>query len=109
MQIITRSPRTTCNLAAAANRRTPAGAAPSEAGQPQQAALEPRRKIITTPSCPEYREEITKFLVDFFRGGRCFRNLGANQFPVTLTQPMHRHLQRSFAHVQRSSYFRVGG
>ncbi len=58
------------------------------------------RHCIRKDSLVQYGKEITQFLIDLFRTGHSLRNLGANQFAVALSQTVHRHLDRSFAHVQ---------
>src|SRR6266567_5020064 len=59
-------------------------------------------------SLAEHSKEILEFLIHLFRTGYGLRNFGANQFTVTLTQTVHSHLDRAFAHIQRSREIRIG-
>src|SRR6266446_6288576 len=54
-------------------------------------------------SLAEYSKEIMQFFINLFRTSHRLRNLGADQFDVALTQPMHGHLDRPFAHAQGNS------
>ena len=51
---------------------------------------------------------MTQFHIDLIRAGHRLRTLGADQFAVALTQAVHGHFDRAFAHAQGNSQIGIG-
>ena len=58
------------------------------------------RHCIRENSFAQHGKQMMQFLIDLFWSGHRLRNLGADQFAVALTQPVHGHFDCSFAHIQ---------
>ena len=58
------------------------------------------RQGIRENSLAQHGKQMMQFLIDLFWSGHRLRNLGADQFAVALTQPVHGHFDCSFAHIQ---------
>ena len=58
-------------------------------------------------SAGEHRPEVAKFLFQVHGGVHGLRHLFPQQVPIPPPQPMHRHLDRAFAHPQSGPRFRT--